>query len=59
MAIASSQLGRMDEARESVAALRKLDPSLTVGRYLARSPAAQYETGRVWSQALRRAGLPA
>jgi adenylate cyclase len=59
MAIASSELGRIDEARESVAALRKLDPSLTVGRYLARSPAAQYETGRTWSQALRRAGLPA
>jgi adenylate cyclase len=59
IAIASSELGRMDEARESVAALRKLDPSLTVSSYLARSPAAQYETGRVWSQALRRASLPA
>ena len=59
IAIASSELGRMDEARESVAALRRLDPSLTVGRYLARSPAAQYETGRAWAQALRRAGLPA
>lgn len=59
MAIASSELGRLSEARESVASLRKLDPSLTVSGYLARSPAAQYETGRVWSQALQRAGLPA
>jgi len=59
MAIAASELRRLDEARESVAHLRKLDPSLTVSGYLARSPAAQYETGKVWSRALRRAGLPA
>ena len=59
VAIASSELGQMDRARKSVASLRKLDPSLTVRSYLARSPAAQYETGSVWSQALRRAGLPA
>ena len=59
IAIAASELGRLDEAREALAELRKLDPSLTVSRYLARSPAAQYETGRVWSQALRHAGLPA
>jgi class 3 adenylate cyclase/TolB-like protein/tetratricopeptide (TPR) repeat protein len=59
IAIASSELGRYDEAHESLAELRKLDPSLTVSGYLARSPAASYETGRTWSQALRRAGLPA
>jgi class 3 adenylate cyclase/tetratricopeptide (TPR) repeat protein len=59
MAIASSELGRLDEAHESIAELRRLDPSLTVSGYLARSPAAQYETGRVWAKALHRAGLPA
>jgi adenylate cyclase len=59
IAIASSELGRMDEARESLAKLRKLDPSLTVSGYMDRSPSASYETGKVWSQALRRAGLPA
>ena len=59
IAIASSELGRLDEARESLTQVRRLDPSLTVSRYLARSPAAGYETGRMWSQALQRAGLPA
>lgn len=59
IAIASSELGHLDEARESVAELRRLDPSLTASSYLARSPAAPYETGRSWSRALRRAGLPA
>src|SRR5438094_92106 len=59
IAIASSELGRYDEAHESLAELRKLDPSLTVSGYLDRSPAAPYETGRSWSQALHRAGLPA
>jgi adenylate cyclase len=58
IAIASSELGRMDEARTSVAELRKLDPTLTVSGYLARSPAGRYETGRIWAEALRRAGLP-
>ena len=59
MTIASSELGRLDEAHESLAKLRELDPSLTVSGYLARSPAAPYETGKIWSQALQRAGLPA
>jgi adenylate cyclase len=59
IAIAASELGRMDEARASVAELRKLDPTLTVSGYLARSPAGRYETGRIWAEALRRAGLPA
>jgi TolB-like protein len=59
MAIASSELGRLDEARESLGQLRRLDPSLTVSGYLARSPAAPYETGKRWSDALHRAGLPA
>ena len=59
MTIASSEMGRLTEARASLARLRRLDPSLTVSRYLARSPAAPYETGRTWSRALKRAGLPA
>jgi tetratricopeptide (TPR) repeat protein len=59
MAIALAELGRIDEARESVAELLKLDPTLTVTGYLERSAARDYETGRVWSEALKRAGLPA
>ena len=48
-------LNGLDTARE----LRKLDPSLTVSGYLARSPARNFETGAIWSEALRRADLPA
>jgi adenylate cyclase len=59
MTIALSELGRIGEARASLTEIRRLDPSLTVNGYLARSPAASYETGKIWSQALRRAGLPA
>ena len=59
IAIASSELGRMDEARNTVAELRELDPSLTVSGYLARSPARGFETSRIWAEALRRAKLPA
>jgi adenylate cyclase len=59
IAIAASEIGRLDEAQDRLAQLRKLDPTLSVSGYLARSPAASYETGRIWSQALRRAGLPA
>jgi tetratricopeptide (TPR) repeat protein len=59
IAIAASELGRMDEARDSVTELRKLDPSLTVSGYLARSPARNFETSKIWAEALRRAELPA
>jgi TolB-like protein len=59
IAIAASELGRMDEARDIVAELRELDPSLTVSGYLARSPARNFETSRIWAEALRRAELPA
>jgi class 3 adenylate cyclase len=59
IAIAASELGQMDEARDTVMELRKLDPSLTVSGYLARSPARNFETGALWAEALRRAELPA
>jgi adenylate cyclase len=59
IAIAASELGRMDEARDTVTQLRELDPSLTVSGYLARSPAKEFETGSIWAAALRRAELPA
>ena len=59
IAIAASELGRMEEARDAVIELRKLDPSLTVSGYLARSPARYFETGTIWAEALRKAELPA
>ncbi len=59
IAIATSELGRMEEARDTVTELRELDPSLTVSGYLARSPARDFETSTIWAEALRRAKLPA
>lgn len=58
LAISHSQLGQMDQAREWVRVLREHEAGLTVRSYLARSPAAAFETGRSWAEALRRAGLP-
>ncbi len=58
IAIAQWRLGYLDDARRTVARLLKLEPGLTVARYLERSPAAPYETGRNWSDALHQAGLP-
>ena len=49
---------RMDEARESLAKLRQLEPQLTVERYLARIPNAGLEIGRRWACCLAMAGLP-
>jgi TolB-like protein len=58
IAVAQWQLGLEEEARKTVEELRCLEPALTVSRFLQRSPAAPYETGKEWANALRRAGLP-
>jgi len=58
LAIAQWQLGRREDARATVRELLKLDPGLTIRRYLERTPAAAYDTGREWSSALRQAGVP-
>lgn len=58
LAIAQVGLGRLDDARATVAELMRLEPSLTVTKYLARNPSAGYETGSVWAEALRQAGVP-
>jgi TolB-like protein/Tfp pilus assembly protein PilF len=58
MAIAQWGLGRHHEARATMQDLLALEPTLTVGRWRARSPAAGFEIGREWAEALREAGLP-
>jgi class 3 adenylate cyclase/TolB-like protein len=58
LAIAQVQTGRDAEARETVRELLRLEPTLTVRAYLERSPSSAFETGRIWSGALRAAGLP-
>jgi class 3 adenylate cyclase/tetratricopeptide (TPR) repeat protein len=59
LAIAQSQLGHAADARRTVDRLLCQEPDLTVTKYLERSPGRDYSTGREWSQALRKAGLPA
>jgi adenylate cyclase len=58
MAIAQWQLGLADDARKTVGELLKLEPTLTVAKYMERSPSSGYETGKIWSSALRSAGVP-
>lgn len=57
-AVTSWRLGFHDEARGIVQRLLHLEPSLTVGRYLERSPAASFSTGKDWADALHQAGVP-
>lgn len=58
IAIAEWQLGREDEACKTVQQLLCLEPSLTVSKFLERSPAASYKIGEEWAAILRKAGLP-
>jgi adenylate cyclase len=50
--------GRIDEAKAWLDDLRRVQPGLTVSSYLDRHPATQFEVGRTWASALRKAGLP-
>jgi adenylate cyclase len=50
--------GRVQEARALMPDLLALHPGLTVSSYLTHHPAAEFETGRIWANALRAAGLP-
>ena len=58
LAVAQVGSGRIEEARETVAELLRIEPTLTVSRYLARNPAGEFATGKRWGEALRVAGLP-
>ena len=59
LAIALSLSGRLDEARHSVRQILRLDPSLTVARYVERSPGGPSGLAARFGQALQAAGLPA
>ena len=58
LAISQWLLGRQEDARKTVGELMRLEPGLTVEKWLERSPASPYETGKQWSGALRNAGVP-
>lgn len=59
LAIALVQLGRLDEARETVRELLRLEPQLTIRLYLERTPARDFPTGALWARSLADAGVPA
>ena len=58
LAIAQWQSGRQKEARETVRDLMTLQPSLTISRWLQRSPSSDYEIGKLCARALQEAGVP-
>ena len=58
IAVAQWHLGLEDEARETVRELLRLEPTMTVGGWLNRSPSAPYRTGKEWSETFRLAGVP-
>lgn len=58
LAISQALLDRLDDARKTASELLAIDPTLTVRNYLERSPSGAYATGKIWSEALRSAGVP-
>lgn len=58
MAAALWNLGREDKARETARQLMRLEPNLTVSRWLERSPSAPYSIGKEWAEVLRKVGVP-
>jgi adenylate cyclase len=58
LAIAQAQLDRIEEAQQTVRDLLKIEPAFTVTKYLETHPSSAFETGKVWSRALSRAGVP-
>lgn len=58
LAVAHWELGHHEEARKMVTELMKVDPTFTVTRFLERHPSSAFPTGKIWSSALRHAGVP-
>jgi class 3 adenylate cyclase/TolB-like protein/Tfp pilus assembly protein PilF len=58
MAAAHWRMGHQQEARATAQELMKLEPNLTVSRWLARSPSAPYKIGEEWAEVLRQVGVP-
>lgn len=58
MAAAQWRLGQFEEARKTARELLRLEPSLTVERWLARSPSAPFSVGKEFSKVLREVGVP-
>lgn len=59
MAIGLVMLDRMDEARDAVRQLLRIEPGLTVAEFRDRFPGRSGPLAQPWSEALQLAGLPA
>ncbi|MFN3259443.1 MAG: hypothetical protein ACE37J_02680 [Pikeienuella sp.] len=57
-AVALAKMGQEAEALMAVGALLRLDPDLTVQKYLRNHPAAAFQIGRDWAETLSSVGLP-
>lgn len=57
-AVAQWQLGLHDDARKTGLELLALEPTLTVGGWLERSPSAPYKIGKEFADVLRNVGVP-
>ncbi|WP_372578881.1 tetratricopeptide repeat protein [Ruegeria hyattellae] len=55
--IALHGLGRLEEARQSAEELATREPNLTIEGYRRSHPAAAFETGRRWAEALEESGI--
>ncbi|MEM9206073.1 MAG: tetratricopeptide repeat protein [Pseudomonadota bacterium] len=53
-----SLMGREAEAERAAGRLLELEPTLTVENYLESHPAAEFQNGRIWADALKNAGVP-
>jgi DNA-binding SARP family transcriptional activator/TolB-like protein len=58
LAVAQFLSGLTHEAKQTVAALLRVDPTMTVSKYLSSHPAGEFATGKLWAKTLGRAGLP-
>jgi adenylate cyclase len=58
MSVAQWHLGLRKEARLTAKELLKLEPTLTVSRWLKRAPSAPYKVGQEFARVLRKVGVP-
>jgi TolB-like protein len=58
LAVAQWRLGQHEEAVATGNELLKLEPNLTVGRWLAGAPSAAYPVGQEFARTLREVGIP-
>lgn len=59
LTIAQVMAGQVEQAQQTAKQLMRLDPGLTVSRYLTRSPGVEFGIGKTFAEALHVAGVPA